>query len=64
MAKEHGKPVLSMEAAKQICSAHDIAQMMDDEEERELLRENNNRLYWAYVSILQIAYPDDARWNP
>lgn len=56
--------VLSMQAAKEICEAHEIEQMMDNEEERELLRENNNGLYWAYVSLLQVAFPDDSRWNP
>lgn len=55
---------LSQINAAAICDAHEIASLMDDEEERELLRENNNALYWAYVALLQTAYPDDAKWNP
>lgn len=54
---------IAPEYAQALCDAHEIEATMMNEEERELLRKNAPELYYAYVRILQIAYPADARWT-
>ena len=41
--------------AQLIISTHDIGIMMRDEEERELLKEQNAELYFAYEAIIAYA---------
>lgn len=48
--------------ARALCEAHDVVQTMEDAEERSLLQQNNGQLYYAYIWLLQTAYPDDGRW--
>lgn len=48
--------------ATAICEAHDVVQTMESDEERHLLQENNMELYYAYIWLLQTAYPRDTRW--
>ena len=54
--------VLAKRYAKELCEAHDILQTMANAEERHMLQENYPDLYYAYIWLLQTAYPDDGRW--
>jgi len=54
--------MLHQRYAQAICDAHEIDSLMSDSEERELLIANNQDLYYAYIALLQVAYPEDERW--
>lgn len=55
---------IAPEFAQAVVEAHDIENTMADREEREDLQRNNSGLYYAYLRLLQIAYPTDGRWYP
>jgi hypothetical protein len=54
---------LDRDFAIALCDAHEVESLMTDQEERELVRDNNHQLYYAYIRLLQIAYPADERWT-
>ena len=45
-----------------ICDANEVLTTMESEPEKALLLEHNPNLYYAYIRLLQIAYPKDGRW--
>lgn len=51
------KPALTQEQAQLLVDAHEVAQLMDNEEEVELLKENNPEMLDAYRALLAIANP-------
>ena len=56
------KETLTRKFAVSICDAHEILQTMENQEERHMLQEHNPDLYYAYIWMLQTAYPKDGRW--
>lgn len=52
------RPLFTPEQALEICEAHEIEQLMDNEEERELLLQNNPSLLAAYQALLALARYD------
>ena len=47
--------MLTPEQAMLICDAHELFQLMDNEEEVELLEDNNPELLEAYTELLNMA---------
>ena len=52
-------PSLTRDEAQLICDAHEIHQLLDDEEEVELLEKNHPQLLAAYEVLRAIADGDD-----
>ena len=50
--------MLTKEQAMLICDAHEIFQLLDNEEEVELLEDNNPELLQAYTELHNMALPD------
>ena len=46
---------MTKEQAQEIIYAHEIHSMMQDAEERRMLKENNPELYSAYKALLKLA---------
>jgi hypothetical protein len=66
MAKKQSKPTnpdspqLTADEAQLLCDAHEIHQLLANEEETELLEANNPELLTAYEKLRAIADGDDA----
>jgi hypothetical protein len=46
---------MTKEQAALLVDAHEVDRLMDDEEEREMLRDNNPELLDAYIALLEMA---------
>ncbi len=53
-------PLLSQEEAQMLCDAHEVHQLLRNEEETELLEQHNPGLLTAYEKLRAIADGDDA----
>lgn len=53
-------PLMTQEEAQLLCDAHEVGQLLRNEEETELLEQHNPGLLTAYEKLWAIAGGDDA----